>query len=79
VGPGPRARSWSAASSGGEETHYRRRWLGVGILKQKPKPKPEPEPNTNRPNYRSIWVFGFGFGSYMCYISGMGSGSVPNL
>jgi hypothetical protein len=26
VGPGPRVRDWSAAFSGGEEAHYRRRW-----------------------------------------------------
>jgi hypothetical protein len=26
VGPGPRARGWTAAFSGDEEAHYRRRW-----------------------------------------------------
>jgi hypothetical protein len=26
MGPGPRARGWSAAFGGGDEAHYRRRW-----------------------------------------------------
>jgi hypothetical protein len=43
------------------------------------KTEPEPKPNQNRSNCRSIRIFGFEFGSYMCYISGYGSVSVPNL
>jgi hypothetical protein len=71
------------AASFASASHSQASWpqlpppLGVGILK--PKTEPEPEPNLNRPNCRSIRVFGFGFSSYMCYISGMGMGSVPNL
>jgi hypothetical protein len=44
VGPGPRARGWSAAFGGGEEVHYRRRWhaphVAVRLLcTQRPTPK----------------------------------------
>jgi hypothetical protein len=44
VGPGPRARGWSAAFGGDEEAHYRRRWHAphamVRLLRtQRPTPK----------------------------------------
>jgi hypothetical protein len=44
VGPGPRARGWSAAFGGGEEAHYRRRWraphAAVRLLRtRRPTPK----------------------------------------
>jgi hypothetical protein len=44
VGPGPRARGWSATFGGGEEAHYRRRWraphVAVHLLRtRRPTPK----------------------------------------
>jgi hypothetical protein len=44
VGPGPRARGWSAAFGGGEETHHRGRWrtphAAVCLLRtRRPTPK----------------------------------------
>jgi hypothetical protein len=44
VGPGPRARGWSAAFGGDEEAHYRRRWhalhAAVHLLRtRRPMPK----------------------------------------